>query len=352
MEENLPVPIKNEIVFGEDKQFYTRKRRRRRKKEGKLRKCFKRLLVLLIFGALTYCLVKNYNTINSYLNNLFSKEHSSISTNQIIDKSDMGEDNYKDESSDNGTNFEFIDTFPDEFQISNESKHVLTFEEGSVNLPSVNEIYNTYSQDAPVVLIVHFSPLEAYASQSYDSSANNFYSESDNVAKVGRYITEKLNEKGINALHIESYGEFSTLYEGKEAFIQRVKDTLNENPSISYVIDISRGLSINSDLSINNEAVSIDGIKYPTIQLWCGVGEAELGAEQKQSLYFARCLAEYINSNSPLLVSKLTATKYDSTLRFPCTTIRADIGTYACSYEDALLSAEQFAIHLADFLNK
>ena len=350
MEENLPVPIINDITFKENEQFYIQKRRRKRKKAGRAKR-LKKLLLLLAFAALIYGAIKNYNTIYSYIASIIPSTQPSTSINTDASRDDINSSD-KDELSNTVPSYEFIDTSPAEFQIFNETKQNLLFEEGSINLPVVNEIYDTYSQDAPVVLIVHFSPLESYSNNNGYSTSNSFYSESENVAKIGKFISDKLNENGINTLHIDSYGEFSSLYEGKEAFKKKITDTLNENPSISYIIDISRGLSINSDLSMDNEAIFVDGVKYPTIQLWCNASNTELSTEQKQGIYFAQRLAEHINSNTPLLVSRLTATKYDLSLSFPCTAIRADIGTYACSFEDALLCAELFANHLTVFLGK
>ncbi len=354
MEENLPVPIKNEITFSENGQFYTQRRRRKRKKTGRAHKRLKKLLLFLVFAALIYGAVKNHNTIYSYITTLFPSSQPNTSASNNSDSSKKETDNTLNDAptNNNEPSYNFIDTSPTEFQFINESKYNFNFEEESVNLPGVSEIYNAYSQNAPVVLIVHSSPLESYSNENGYSTSSSFYSENENVAKIGKYISDKLSENGINALHIDSYGEFSSLYEGKEAFKQMVTDTLNENPSISYIIDVSRGMSINSDLSMNNETIYTDGVKYPTIQLWGGTNELKSTTEQKQGIYFAQKLAEHINNNTPLLISSLTASKYDLSLGFPCTSIRADIGSYACSFEEALLSADLFASYLVEFLSK
>ena len=131
-----------------------------------------------------------------------------------------------------------------------------------------------------------------------------------------------------------------------------MNNTLKENPSIAYVIDISRGININDDLSMNNETICVNSIKYPTIQLWCGTSSTELSNEQEQGILFAQGLAEHINHNTSLLISRLTVAKYDLSLNLAVPAIRADIGTYACTFDDALISAELFTNCLVDFLNK
>ncbi len=105
------------------------------------------------------------------------------------------------------------------------------------------------SANGPKVLIFHTHSQEAFA----DSSAGD---SNASIVGMGRYLSEKLNEKGIATLHhdgiydlIDGKLDRSKAYELSEI---GVKEILNQNPSIEVVIDLHRD-GVREDLRLVSE---------------------------------------------------------------------------------------------------
>ena len=219
------------------------------------------------------------------------------------------------------------------------------------NFPDIKDLYNKYSYDAPVVLLTCFSPKEAYTKKESNSQSNVFYDENDNVLSVASLICSMLNEKGINTMLLCEETN-SSLSDYAKDYKDSVNKVLLNNPSITYFFDISRGLEINDDLTINRENVTINGEKCPTIQLWCGTCKNEPSDNQKKGIFLAKSLAEFINSRTPFLISKQTITKYDLYRGIASPVIRIDVGAFSNTYEEALTASKYLTEHLAEFLTK
>ena len=105
-------------------------------------------------------------------------------------------------------------------------------------IPTLDELYAEYGNDAPVVLILHTHGTEAYA-----ESASDDYRSPDcekNIVSCGEIIASVLNERGIHTIHSkELYDEadFTMAYYSASLAIRRI---LEENPSVSYIIDVHR----------------------------------------------------------------------------------------------------------------
>ncbi len=96
----------------------------------------------------------------------------------------------------------------------------------------------------PQVLIFHTHTSESYMRQDTGFFYESFYPRSlkneKNVTRVGKAITEKLIENGINTVHDTTYNDNPT-YNGSYArAAQTIKRNLEKYPSIQVVIDIHR----------------------------------------------------------------------------------------------------------------
>ena len=341
MNENMPIRIdKQDIIFQPEPYFSVEKgRRRKRKHKGLLWKLFT-LIVLCIF---TYFFATKFTEIKNFvlknLDILYSDNdnNSNESSDEASNKNDLNDE------LNNVLSFNFIDTCPTKLENSNELDCEIFYEDSYVFSKS-KELYEKYSYDAPIVLIVNFSPMEAYCDNG------SFYNEKSNVCTLAKTMCDKLNQNGINSLHLYDTSS-SSLYEGKDIFEQRIKDTLSMYPSISYIFDVSRAVHVIDDKTIYNEYVEYNNKKIPTIQISCGSSNGTITKEQTKSLTFANKLAEQINVEEIPLISKINISKYSLSQVFPCTTLRVDIGSFASKYEDALSCADIFTEGIIDFLS-
>ena len=341
MEDNLPVPISQTDVSSNDSpKFYIQRRRKTRKKLKK-HNVFKRLLRLVCICLIVFILFKNHSVIFSFLENTVFDLTSSdnLNTGQSNhSNSDTVDNDYS--NNENHENVIFIDTSPNKFEIRNETNIDL-----NANYNDAKFIKNSdVSSGEPFILIVNFSPYESYR------DSGGFYAESDNVYKIGEEICHMLNKNGLTALHMWAGDKFPSLHENKMSFYSEISNVLKEYPSISYIIDISRDLDVNDNDSINRETVCTTGIFYPTIKLFCGTDNGDASENQLLGIDFSRLLADRINSYVPLLASSLTVSKYSLHLNLPCIAIRADIGSYPCSFDDTLGTAEIFCTALSELI--
>ena len=227
MNENMPICVdKEEVLFENQYPYIVAKGRKRKRK-----KHWTRIICFLLVGACIFFLVKNFTSVKEYLDNFFQQVNSDIFSNS--NTSNTNNDNLKDEDSilENETNHNFIDTCPSEFEFINETNTEIILD-NEYAFSKAKELYEKYSYDAPIVLIVNFSPKEAF----YDSG--DFYSDTKNVCSLGNEITNKLNQSGINALHLFDTGD-NSIYESKDIYKQKVLETLEAYPSIEESFNIS-----------------------------------------------------------------------------------------------------------------
>lgn len=349
MEENKPVPVKrNDITVCVKPSVIAAKsirgKRRRRNKRSKRLLFF--TLIFIICGAILIKFESVKSLLSPYIQEFQTNAGDEGAIEQTIGNTapsndvDVGESKYS-----------FIHTSPTFFETNNESSHKIDYEALDFSFQKKEEISASFSSTAPIVLIVHFSPYETYSQGNGYSENSKFYSTVNNVSNIGQHICKTLNENGINAIHLPNYDYIGNAYSGKEMYELAVKEILESNPSISYIFDVSRAIEINEDLSMNKETVNIGGINIPTVHFECGTNSTELTENNARSVCFMNEFATFINNKSPLFADKQTISKYCLSQVFNVPTLRVDIGSFACTYNEALLCANLFTVSLVDYLN-
>ena len=340
MEEKGIVPImKEEIVFSDTPSVIIRKSKRRKKP----RKRLKRLISCLIFFAVLGLGIYKLPEILAFFQDNTQPE-ATDTTKQDNISLDVSQKEEKYEHP-------FVPVSVNEFTVSNETSVPFDFDLNSYTFLKKAELYESFSDTSPIVLIVHFAPSEGYSNNNGYSSGDSFYNENYNVAEIGRIICQRLNQNGINAIHISSYDYNGALYNSREAYEKKVKEVLEENPSISYIFDISRAVNVNKDLSIQRPYTTVDGVDYPAIEIFCGSNQGLLTKEQEKGIFFAKELADYINAENKNLISGLTVSNYSLSQVFSCPALRVDIGSFATNFEDACRSAILFSDGISNYFN-
>ena len=363
MKDNKPIPIYPTVMDDfDDISGVIVKRSSRKRKRRRLLPRF--LILFMIVGAL-YLGYKVFPTVKDYLADL-STQPSSMQDSSEPQMSDNELNNgTTDSTSNNGEgtdnsstqestaidspdeeNSDFIHTSPDKFQFIDETYTSINPNNYEYSIHGISELYELFSKDAPIVLITSFSPLEGYF-----SADGSFYSETDNVSKIGEVLCKELNEMGVNAVHYKPILTDGTRYEMQKEYVAEINEYLKANPSITYILDISRSVNINENMQFSDETVNINDKSYHTVSLICGTNNSSLTEGQKRGIYFAYALSQHCATDYPLFVSKQTVSKYNLSQVFEPIALRVDIGSYASSFTEATQSALLFARCLADFLN-
>lgn len=353
MEENKLVPRDCDSVEF-DEEIYgvrveSRKRRRKRKHH------FKRFLIFAVAFGLILITVYNFENISVLFSSLFNAETegaiSSSNQSSTLDNPDTQSDENEGNADDtNQYDFTFVDTSPAKFNIFFENALETDINGFAFDLPSCNDIYSTYGKDSPVVLLISLSPQEGFSNGEGYSYNSSFYNEEKNVSKLCEQICANLCELGVNAIYLSKEIGDVSLTQYQAEYVKEIEKTLESNPSIAYVFDISRAFYINDNMTANREQTEINGIDVPTLGFICGTSQSVITESQGRSIYFANQLADSANANAPLLVSSLTVSQLELNLKFDRPCIRIDIGSYANTFEEASLAADFLTLALINFL--
>ncbi len=121
------------------------------------------------------------------------------------------------------------------------------------------------SKNLPSVLIIH-----THGTESYLDEEKNYYTEKDgeisrtkdkekNVVKIGKIITDMLNEAGIKTIHCDILHDEESYQDSYTRAAESIKSYLAKYPSIKYVFDIHRDAILKSDGSLVKAVTKIDG---------------------------------------------------------------------------------------------
>lgn len=335
------IPLENENDIDENSVLVVR-----RKKNNK-KYFFKRLFSLILVVYLCYFVYKNFSDIKNLTNKIIDKISSvqndsdspSSDTNDTQDNTCSPNESIKIPSGANKI-YEQTGKFT---KITNEAKLDLDLDFSITDYSLVNEIYEQYGSEAPCVLIIHSSCLENYSNGSYYQTDDSFYSSKENVALVGKIICDTLNDNNINAIHIDEIFANGSINSSKKEYEKLLNDTLKKYPSISYVLDVSRDIIINDDLSMNKMVYKLNGENVAQIKL-------TIGASEKSFWHKNLIFANKIASENSDLIYDVTLSSFELSQNIKPISIRVEIGSYSNDIWEALLSGKQFALALSKIL--
>ncbi|MBQ4510844.1 MAG: stage II sporulation protein P, partial [Clostridia bacterium] len=136
-------------------------------------------------------------------------------------------------------------------EINNESSIEIEADLSNETIPKIGDTYEKYGKDAPHILIIHSNCNEAYSNGRYYFTSDSFYSSKSNVGDVGKIICDTLNENHINAIHIDDIFGSGGIFHSRKELESAINEALKKYPSIKIVLDVSRGININDDLSMD-----------------------------------------------------------------------------------------------------
>lgn len=238
-----------------------------------------------------------------------------------------------------------------EFIAINESGCDFDFSQGYI-AKSLEEIYKQYGNEAPVVLITHSQIRESYSNGKDYSRSSNFYSDNQNVSEIGKAICQELCSHGVNAIQISELYASGSIYGSRSEYEKALMDTLKRYPSITYVFNISRGLTINDDMTMDKSSFTKDERSYAQLSLICGTSSSVATENQTNNVFFAFDFAKFANEVEAGLIKEGKISRFPLSQNFGPISLNVDVGEYANSFDEAQNSAISFALILSDYLKK
>ena len=312
----------------------------------------RKLLKILLISTLSILLFSAYRNFREIINiNLLSDDKKDTSDTNFNNDNNHQEDSdvtppQKQDGEMKSDGFEIIKQTYSFTDVKNQTCFELNLEENSITLPKSSEIYKKYGKDAPIVLIVHSSSLESYSNGISYSKNDSFYSSNNNVMEIGEQICTCLNNNFINAIHIDSVFNNGTLCGSSDEYEKSLNEILKQYPSISYVIDISRSILINDDLTMSKPIIITN--EKESAQIGITVGTSSESDFWHKNLIFAKDLT----SLSSDLIYDITLSPFELSQNIEQATIRVDIGAFSNTFEEASLCAYEFAMLICSYLNQ
>ncbi len=236
-----------------------------------------------------------------------------------------------------------------EYKITNETS--IELKGDTPKLVSPAQIRTKYGSEAPLVLITHLAPKEAYSNGKYYSETDNFYSDTENVSALAEILSGKLNALGIKTVYLDEEYAKGSVIGTLEEYEASLKKTLDKYPSISYVISLSRGIYINEGMVQTRETVSVGGEKCAQIRIISGTSGGKMSEAQEESLNFALDFAKFANEKIPTLVSESKIAGFELGQNVSPFALEIELGTYANTYGEAKESVNRLSSLIFEYLS-
>ena len=276
------------------------------------------------------------------LNSIFADNSFSQDTNSTINSSPLVPDT-------NESVYGFVDTPTAKTELKNKSQLSISLNDYTFNKEALNEIYEKHGSASPVVLITSFSPYEAYSNGENYTQGGLFYDVNTNVSTIGNVICKSLSENGVNAIYLNKL-YYDTLLELSKEYSKYVKSIISAFPSIRYVFDISRGIEINNDMSMNKYTYKSNDISYASVGIVVGTSDTLLTENQKSNLSFAFDFADFSSKENEGFIHHVTLSPVPLFQDIEPVCIRFDIGNFSNSFEEASSSANLLSSIICEYI--
>ncbi len=202
--------------------------------------------------------------------------------------------------------------------------------------------------DKPQVLIYHTHGTESYnpGYSFYDSEvySPNSTDISQNVVRIGSVIAQILENNGVGVIHLTEMFDASGYSDAYDRSCKAVEEILEENKSISIVLDVHRDTVIDSEGTKLRPVVQTEN--GPAAQLMILLGSGRKNAQVpnwRKNLSFAIAVGEEINKidDDILRPIMLRATRYNQHLSTG--SVLVEVGTCGNTLSEAERAARIFA---------
>lgn len=199
----------------------------------------------------------------------------------------------------------------------------------------------------PQILIIHTHSSEAYSpaglDQYDDSGGNRTQDNNYNVIRIGDELEKLLSDQGLNVIHDRGVYDYPSYTGSYSKCGEAISKYLEENPSISIVIDLHR------------DALGSDDVTYKTVATETGVcasqlmfvmGSDECGLEHpnwKGNLSLALYLQNAVTAKYASLMRPITLVGYRYNQHLSSGSLILEVGSNGNTIQEALAAIRLFA---------
>ena len=208
--------------------------------------------------------------------------------------------------------------------------------------------FSVHDNSSPQVLIIHTHGTESYTpSEKYNftySETTRSTNPAYNVVRIGKEVSELLNQAGINVIHdvtMYDYPEYNSSYD--KAFYG-IKAMLKKYPSIQIVLDIHRD-AVNTETGETVKLVcDVKGEKAAQIMFVVGTDECGFSHPNwEYNLKFASIIQKNLYKINPSLVRPINLRTSRFNQHFTKGSLIVEVGTNGNTLDEALVSAKYLA---------
>lgn len=206
-------------------------------------------------------------------------------------------------------------------------------------IDSYGALESIYGKDCPAVLILHTHGTEAFADQ-----ADVGYHTADkdrSILQVGKALADVLTKNGIGVIHCTELFDEESFDMAYYNAARTIRETLEEHPSIRYILDIHRDAITNADgigirpLSVENDT------EYAQLMFVVGTDHGGSGhTEWETNLALAARLQSSIHADHPSLMRDINLRSASFNAQYAPGALLIEAGAACSSLEEAVRSIE------------
>lgn len=199
------------------------------------------------------------------------------------------------------------------------------------------------TSDAPTVLILHTHGTESYEkTEDYEESSDyRTLDEGYNVVSVGDALAQVLEAGGIKVIHDRTLHDYPS-YSGSYNHARKsIKQILEENPTVSMVLDIHRDAVTKSDGSQMKFTVEKDGQTAAQLMMVVGTDAGGLKhPDWPENMSLAVKLHAQLEKNCPGICRPISFRKQRFNQDLSSGALIVEVGSTGNTRQEALLAAE------------
>ncbi len=221
----------------------------------------------------------------------------------------------------------------------------------------IGNLTESFKTKEGTVLIYHTHASEAYSQSftgAYDPNVSIYSDDqSKTVIAAGKALAEALEAAGVSVIHDTSVFDDPSNSGAYMRAETRLKTLLTENPDITYIIDIHRGIIQQTGGARIKPTVTVGENKAAQLSIITGCDiSGELGLpDWQKNLSFALNLQSALISRSPLIARPISLEERKYNFDLCQNSICIEIGTDTNTADEAVLTARIIGECLADMLS-
>ena len=242
-----------------------------------------------------------------------------------------------------------------EILLSNTTAYTIDTSEYLAREYPIKASLSDYSQNEPLVLIIHTHGTEAYSKNGAISTPASAVQRSSDTAQnmiaVGKVMADLLNESGIPTIHCEIMHDLESYTRSYNLAADTIQKYLAKYPSIQYVFDVHRDAIVRTNGDLIRPITKINGEIAAQIMLLVGTNEA--GADHpswEENMTVATHLQHRLTLSYTRFARPINIRTASFNEQFAKGSLLIEIGSAANSLEEAKVAAKYLTYSIIDMI--